>query len=438
MVELTGAPLTHRRVLRLAVPIVLSNATVPILGTVDTGVVGQLGEAAPIGAVGIGGIVIAAVYWTFGFLRLGTCGLAAQAAGAEDEREIAALLVRALVAGACLGGLLIAAQKWIFWVFFSLSPASPEVESLARVYLQIRILGAPAAISLFGIFGWLIATERAGTLFAVQLWMNGLNMVLDVVFVLGLNWGVPGVAVASVIAEWSALALGLWMSRNVVATGYWNDWQRVFNRSRIMNMAIISRDIFLRTAMLQTCFLSFMFLGSSFDDETLAANQILIQFLFITAYALDGFAYAAESLVGQAVGAGDRKALRRSVVLTSFWGTVIVAVLVVGLVPFGNRLVAIMATSPEVRSVTAAYLPWMALLPFAGVGAWMLDGIFIGAMRTRDIRNMMAISFAAYLLAVLLLVGEFGNHGLWAALSIYFVARGVTLAARYPSLERST
>lgn len=430
-----GEALSHRRVLKIAIPIVLSNATVPILGAVDTGVVGQLGEAAPIGAVGIGAIILSALYWIFGFLRMGTTGLASQAHGAGDRAEVSALLMRALLIGAAAGLAIIAFQGLLFRFAFALSPASPEVEGLARSYMGIRVLSAPAAIALYGITGWLIAQERTRAVFLIQLWMNGLNIVLDLWFVLGLGWGVEGVATATLIAEASGGALGLWLCRDGLWGGAWRDWARVFDWGRLRHMASVNTDILLRSLLLQAMFVSFLFLGARFGDVTLAANQVLLQFLEITAYALDGFAFAAEALVGQALGARDRARLRRAALLASFWGLLIVIAMALGFALFGGRIIDIMTTAPDVRLEARRYLPWMVLSPLAGLAAWMLDGIFIGATRTRDMRNMMALSFAIYLAALWLLVPPFANHGLWAALLISFVARGITLGLRYPALE---
>ena len=298
------APVTHRRVLRIALPIVLSNATVPILGAVDTGVVGQLGAAAPIGAVGIGAIVLTAVYWIFGFLRMGTTGLASQALGARDAAEVAAILTRVLMIGAAAGLAMILLQRVIFAGTFLAAPASAEVEGLARGYMQVRVWSAPAAIALYGVTGWLIALERTRAVLAVQLWMNGLNILLDLWFVIGLGWGVEGVAFATFLAEWSGLALGLWFCRAALAAPAARAWGRVFDRARLARMARVNTDILIRSVLLQAIFVSFLFLGSGLGDVALAANQVLLQFLHITAYALDGFAFAAEALVGQAMGRG--------------------------------------------------------------------------------------------------------------------------------------
>ena len=429
--------LTHRRVLNVAIPIVISNATVPILGAVDTGVVGQMGLAAPIGAVGIGAIILTAIYWVFGFLRMGTAGLTAQALGARDQGEVCALLVRGLIIGFAGGLLLLIFQVPIFWAAFQLAPASSDVERLAHGYLQIRIWSGPAAIAVYGLTGWLVAHERTKAVLVLQLWMNGVNILLDLWFVLGLGWGVEGVAAATVIAEISGLGIGLWLVRDGFQGQYWKNWAVVFDRVILKRLAIVNSDIIIRSVLLEICLVSFLFLGSAFDDTTLAANQVLIQFLFITAHGMDGFAFAAEALIGQALGAKDRGRLRRSVMLTSFWGAMVIVILTTAFVVFGGWLIDVMTKAPEVQVAARVYLVWMILAPFLGGPSWMLDGIFIGATRTKDMRNMMLVSFGVYWLSVWLLLEPFGNHGLWAALIIFFVARGVTLAVRYPALERA-
>ncbi|MFD1160293.1 MATE family efflux transporter [Roseovarius aestuarii] len=431
----TARAVTHRRVFNIAAPIVLANATVPILGLVDTGVVGQLGQAAPIGAVGIGAIILTAIYWMFGFLRMGTTGLTSQAQGAGKTGEVAAMLTRALMIGLAAGFALILLQVPVFWASFQISPASAEVEAMARDYMQIRVFSAPAIIALFGVTGWLIALERTRTVLAIQLVMNGLNISLDLWFVLGLDWGVSGVAWATFIAEWSGLSLGLWLCRDVFRVPAWRDWERVFDNERLWQVFAVNSDIFLRTLMLECIFVSFLFLGADFGDVTLAANQVLLQFLHITAYALDGFAFAAEALVGQALGARNRPQLRRSAIVTSQWGLLIIVILAAVFALFGGSIIDLMAKAVEVQTEARSYLIYMVLAPLVGLAAWMLDGVFIGATRTRDMRNMMAVSLMVYVVAVMVLVPMIGNDGLWLALLISFVARGVTLGLRYPALE---
>ncbi len=370
---------THARVLKIAIPIVISNATIPILGIVDTGVVGQMGEAAPIGAVGIGAIILTAIYWFFGFLRMGTTGLAAQARGQGDLGEVAAILTRVLMIGLGAGVILIAAQSLLFWGAFKVSPASPEVEELASGYLGIRIWSAPAAIAIYGLLGWLIAAERTGAVLALQVWMNGVNIVLDLWFVLGLGWGVNGVAFATFLAEWSALGLGLWLCRSAFNVPDWRDWGRVFDKVRLIRFAQVNGDILIRTAALQSIFLSFMMFAARFGDVTLAANQILLQFLYVTGYALDGFAFAAEAMVGAAMGATDRRTLRRASILSSFWGLICNIGLAAAFFVFGPMMIEIMSEAKEVNATAMDYLPWMVAAPLVGLTSWMLDGIFIGA-----------------------------------------------------------
>ena len=313
-----------------------------------------------------------------------------------------------------------------------------EVESLAQKYLQIRVYSAPAAIALFGITGWLIAKEKTRAVLLLQLALNGINIALDLVFVLKLGWGVEGVAIATLIAEWSGLIFGLWLAREGFNNGYWKNWIQIFDRVRLIQMAKVNSDIMIRSILLEIGFVSFLFLGSSFDDATLAANQVLIQFLHITAYALDGFAFAAEALVGQALGAKNRPLFRRAVIMTSQWGLGSVILMALAFFVFGNSIINVMTTAEDVRVVSYEYLPWMVAAPLAGVAAWMLDGIFIGATRTADMRNMMFISFCIYLIALALLLPSYGNHGLWASLIIFSIARGVTLGFKYPALEKSS
>ena len=433
----SSTKLTHKRVLGVAIPIVLANATIPILGAVDTGVVGQMGLAAPIGAVGIGAIIISAIYWLFGFLRMGTTGLTAQAIGSNDHSETSALLVRGILIGLGAGLVLIMTQIPLFSAALGVAPASFEVESLAQEYLKIRVYSAPAAIAIFGITGWLIANERTRAVLVLMLLINSINIVLDFVFVLRLGWGVEGVAFATLIAEWSGLFFGLWLARKGFKNGYWKNWSQIFDRARLTKMAKVNSDILIRSVLLEIAFVSFLFLGSSFDDATLAANQVLIQFLNITAYAMDGFAFAAEALVGKALGAKNRLIFRRSAVMTSQWGFGSVVVMALAFYVFGNTIINVMTTAEDVRAVSYEYLPWMVLAPLVGAAAWMLDGIFIGATRTADMRNMMFISFCVYLIALALLLPKYGNHGLWASLIIFSIARGVTLGYKYPKLEAS-
>ncbi|KEO60380.1 MATE family efflux transporter [Thioclava indica] len=428
------AEITHARVLKIALPIVLSNATIPILGAVDTGVVGQLGLPAPIGAVGIGAVILSSIYWIFGFLRMGTTGLVSQAHGTGDAVEVSAGLMRALIIAAAAGLTLIALQIPIFWAAFRLAPASAEVESLARDYLHIRIWGAPLTISLYAFTGWLIALERTRSVLVLQVVMNGLNVGLDLWFVLGLGFGVKGVAAATLISEIGGVALALWLTRAAFVGGLWRA-RAIFDRVKLGVMARVNSDIMIRSVLLQASFTTFLFLGAGQGDVTLAANQVLLQFLQITAFALDGFAFSAESLVGQAVGAHSVVRVRRAAIATSQWGVGLAVLLAAVFLVAGPAIIDVMTTAPEVRLAARVYLPWIAIAPVIGIASWMFDGIFIGATLTREMRNAMFVSVAIYVAALLILIPTFGNHGLWAALMVLNATRGVAMARLYPRAE---
>jgi MATE family multidrug resistance protein len=368
---------------------------------------------------------------------MGTTGLAAQAQGRADTAETGAILIRALAIGLAAGVVFIAGQAALFWAAFRIAPASAEVEALARAYLEIRIWGAPATIAAYAVTGWLIAVERTRAVLVMQVWINGVNIALDLWFVLGLGWGVEGVAIATLVAEWTGLALGLWLCRGAFDAGALRDRARLLAAGPLRRMLAVNRDILLRSVLLQASFTSFLFFGAGLGDVTLAGNQVLLQFLGITAYALDGFAFAAEALVGQAVGARRAGAVRRAAVLASQWaaGGALALALVFALA--GPAIIDLMATAPEVRAAARLYLPWLVAAPVIGVASWMFDGIFIGATLTREMRNAMAFSVAVYALALALLLPAFGNHGLWAALMTLNAVRGLTMALYYPRAERA-
>jgi len=360
---------------------------------------------------------------------MGTTGLVAQAHGAGDGGEVAAVLQRGLLIAGAAGLVLIAAQGPLIWAAFRLAPASAEVEALTRAYLDIRIWGAPATIAAYALTGWLIALERTRAVLALQLLMNGLNIGLDIWFVLGLGWGVEGVAAATLIAEMAGLGFGLWLCR----AGLRRAGGRILDALRLKRMAAVNGDIMIRSVLLQGAFTTFLFMSAGQGDVVLAANQVLMQFLTLMAYLLDGFAFTAETLVGQAVGARTPGKLHRAVRVSSGWAAGGAVVLALGFALGGPFIIDALTTSPEVRATARVFLPWAALSPLLGVASFQLDGIFIGATRTADLRNAMIVSVAGYALAVWAL-WPWGNHGLWAAMSLLFVLRAVTLGALYPRL----
>lgn len=428
----------QRRVWRLAGPIILSNLSVPLVGAVDTAVMGRLPDAAYIGAVAVAAVVFGFISWGFNFLRMGTTGFTAQAQGRGDRTECLAVLLRGLLIGAVGGFAIVALQGPLIGWGLPLMDASAQVTGLAETYLLWRVWGAPATLAGLVILGWLVGMQRTGAVFRLQLFLNGLNVALNLLFVMGLGWDVDGVAVATVIAEWTALLLGLWEVRRVLgAFRPLPERARLLAPERLLALFRVNRDIFLRTLAIVAVHATFTALGAKLGDRTLAANAILLQLLQFTAYGLDGFAYAVEALAGEAAGRRDRGAFRAAVRASSL-SALAVACLLGGLFLLaGPWIVAAFTTLPAVRAETLAFLPWMALLPLVAVWPYLLDGIFTGATRTAPMRDTMILAAAVFLAGAWLLVPPLGNHGLWIALLAFNGARGVGLGLCYPRLERS-
>jgi len=426
--------LTHRAVLALAVPVMLSNLSTPLTGIVATGVVGRIPGAAPIGAVAAGSLIFDLVFWGFGFLRMGTTGLTAQAQGAGDSDELRATLGRALLCALAIGALLIVLQWPIRAAAFGLLGAGAQVEQLARQYFSVRIWAAPAALANYAILGWLIGLGRTQLALLVQLVLNITNMVLAVLFVLGLHEGVPGVAAATVLAEYTATAVGLGVAllHTSRLAGAWSVG-RLLSVSAVRRMLSVNLDIMIRSLALITVFLWFTGSGARQADTTLAANAVLMHLVAFSAFFLDGLAFATEALVGQAAGARLAQRLNAAVRLTTAWAAGIACVLSLTLLMGGGTLIAALTLDPGVRMMAQAYLPWAAGAPLLGVWAWQLDGIFIGATRTAEMRNAMLQSLVLFLAAWWLL-RPLGNLGLWAAMYVSYLARMLTLARYYPRL----
>jgi MATE family multidrug resistance protein len=426
--------ITSRSVLAIAVPIMISNVSTPLLGVVDTAVVGRLPEPAYIGAVALGALIFNFVFWGFGFLRMGTTGLTAQALGARDSSEIRASLGRAMLIAVAVGTLLIALQWPIRLLAFALLDGSARVEELARGYFDIRIWAAPATLANYALLGWFIGLGHARTALALQLVLNLSNMLLDALFVLWLGMGVTGVAAGTVIAESLAALAGAAMAlRHLRRSGGAWSRARLLERGRLARAIAVNRDIMIRSAALILVFVWFMAQGAKQGDTVLAANAVLMQFIAVAAYFLDGIAFTAEALVGRAVGAADRALLQRAVRLTTAWAALLAVLACLAFAALGPQLVDLLSVSPGVREAARAYLPWAALAPLAGVWAFQLDGIFIGATRTAQMRNAMLTTLAIYLVAWWALT-PWGNHGLWAALYVSYAARTLTLLHYYRGL----
>ncbi|MEQ8857521.1 MAG: MATE family efflux transporter [Pseudomonadales bacterium] len=428
----------HRRVWTLTWPVVLANLSTPLVGAVDTAVMGRLPDPAYIGAVAVGAAVFNAIYWMFGFLRMGTTGLVAQAAGGGRAAEIAAIAARAVVVGAGLGVLLVALGRPLaalgLWIF----PASTQVEDLAATYLTLRIWGAPALLSHFAVLGALFGLQRMGAALLVTVLLNVANVALDLLFVVVLGWGVAGVALGTAISEWLAAGVGLvLLLRILAARGAVRPSREVLlQRDRLLALFGVSANLIVRSFFVQLPFFAFTVLGAGLGDRTLAANAVLLQLFFFMSFGLDALAHTAETLTGNAFGARDRATLRAAAGYTLGW-SVLVALAVSGFYALaGGVLIDLITTLPEVRASARAYLPWMVLAPLVAVGAFHLDGVFIGTTRTAELRNSMFVAVLCFIATVWLTLDHLGNHGLWLAMTVFMVARTVLLAARYPRLER--
>jgi MATE family multidrug resistance protein len=425
----------NRRTWRIAWPIMLSNISVPLLSAVDMAVVGHLPGPQYLGAVAVGALIFNVVYHSLNFLRMGTTGLTAQALGAENPDEVRAALARAGVLATGIGLAIVAAQWPIIWAGLELIGPAPEVGSLAADYAAIRIWGAPAALFNYALVGWFFGTQNPRAALIMQIFMNGLNIGLDFWFVIGLEWGVVGVAWATLIAEYLAIMLGLAMAWRKL-NGFGGEWvaARVFDRQRMRRMFTVNGDIFIRSILLQVSFAAITAIGARIGDVTLAANAILFNLLTFSAYFLDGFSQAAEALVGKALGARDRMSFQHAAAAAGRGAVVAGLLLTAVFLLLGPSIIDIMTTVDAVRIETQTYLPWAIAMPLVAVWSFLLDGIFIGSTWTREMRNGMILSSAVYAAALAALVPSFGNHGLWSAIVIFFFARAITLGVRFPRL----
>jgi MATE family multidrug resistance protein len=430
-------PLTHRAVLAIAVPVMISNVSTPLIGIVDTAIVGHYPNPVYIGAVAVGGLIFTFAFWAFGFLRMGTTGLTAQALGAGDQDELAAGLGRALLIATAAGAGLVLLQWPIREVAFSLLGAGPAVEHLARGYFNVRIWAAPATLANYALLGWFIGLGRTDVGLALQLILNLTNAVLDVIFVLGLGWDVRGVAFGTTLAEYVAAAAGIVIAlRHLRGIGGHGSWSRVLSRERVKRAFLVNGDIMIRSLALIAVFVWFTSQSARQGDAALAGNAILMQFIGVCAFFLDGLAFAAEALVGRAMGAARREGLTVAARLTTLWAAGIAVLLTAVLAFFGPFFIDGLTVDPSARAAARAYLPWAAAAPLLGVWAFQLDGIFIGATRTVDMRNAMLVSLAIFLGAWWWL-RPWGNTGLWAAFYVHYLARTGSLLYYYPALVRS-
>lgn len=435
MTQASTGTLSNRRIWRLAAPVILSNLSVPMLGAVDTAVMGHLPDPAYLGGVAVGGLIFSYIYWGFGFLRMGTTGLAAQAFGAGDRAELRAIFLRAALTALLVGLAVLALQTVIARVAFGLLEASAEVERLAGVYYGVRIWGAPAALLQYVVIGWLFGLQRMGAALALTVAVNMLNILLSLWFVIGLGWGIEGVALGTLIAEWGGALLGIALvAPRLARIGRGN--ARVLDRERLLRLLRVNGDIFVRTLCLVTAFAWFTAEGARLGDVVLAANAVLLTFQTFMAYGLDGFAHATETLVGSALGARDRRAYRSAVLISTRWAALVALACTLAYLAAGGAIIRTLTGLEEVRATAAAFLPWAIVSPLVSVWSFQLDGIFIGATRTAEMRNGMLLSLAGFLALAAILVPLWDNHGLWLAFVLFMALRAATLGIWLPRIIR--
>ena len=443
-------PLKRSTIAIIAWPIILANLATPMLGFVDTAVIGNLGDPALLGAIAVGGMIFSFLYWGFGFLRMGTTGLVAQAAGAGNTLEVKGAFYRALLTGAAIGAALMILQYPLLQAAMYLIDGSQTVEAAAMSYCTIRIWGAPISLANLAVMGYLLGVQRTRALLLLQIVLVGSNIVLDLVFVVGFDWGVAGVAGATVIAEVLTLMAGFFMVRQ--------QWQRdaiaahlplsaLLNITALKRLVTVNSDIMIRTLCLIFAFAWFTNEGAQAGDVLLASNAILMQLVTFAAFFLDGFALAAETLVGHAVGNAHtnthtnthRNTQGIDIILrySSEIGMATAFLLSLLFYLCGPSVITVLTNSEVVRQTSNQYLLWAVLAPPIAFPCFLLDGVFIGATCTREMRNAMIASLLAFMLAWWVL-NPLGNHGLWLAFYAYFVARALSLYVYLPQLKAQT
>jgi len=419
----------NKEILRLSIPIIISNVSIPLLGMVDTALMGRLETEYYIGAVALGSLIFNFIYWGFGFLRMGTTGLTAQAYGRNDHKEITAILVRGLLVA--LGGslALILLQRTVSWVGFALIPGEEAVKSLGEQYFYIRIYAAPATLALYVFYGWFLGMQNAKYPMILTVLVNLMNVGFNVFFVTHLGMKSDGVALGTVCAQYMGLitAVALFISKyKHRLKDYESDI--VLKIEPIKRFFSVNGDIFIRTICLVFTFAFFTAASSSLDSLVLAANQILLQFISLMSYGVDGFAFAAESLVGKFIGEENKPKLTSSVRKLFIWGCGLGVCFAVFYGLFGKKLLFVFTDLQPVIKTASQYVWWLTVIPVFGAVAYMWDGVYIGATATKPMRNMMLLSTLGVFLPIYFLSVELmGNHGLWLALLMFMVARGLFL-----------
>ncbi len=416
----------NRKILHLALPAIISNITVPLLGLVDVAIVGHLGAAAYIGAIAVGGMLFNMIYWLFGFLRMGTSGLTSQAYGKRDFRESVRVLYRALGVGLAFACCLILLQEPVRWVAFRLMEMTPAVQQLASIYFHICVWGAPAVLGLYALSGWFIGMQNSRIPMWVAIAQNVVNIIVSLVLVYGCGLKVEGVALGTLIAQYAGLGLAACFAwRYYRRFGKGMSWQEVFRLDTLHRFLLVNRDIFLRTLCLVAVTVYFTSAGARQGEVVLAVNTLLMQLFTLFSYIMDGFAYAGEALAGRYIGAGRADTLRHFIRVLFRWGWGVAGLFTALYALGGEAFLSLLTDDVLVLRASDGYFYWVLLIPLAGFSAFLWDGIYIGATATRQMLYSMMVASVVFFVVYFSLHSRLGNHALWLAFILYLVLRGV-------------
>ncbi|SIS40867.1 multidrug resistance protein, MATE family [Neptunomonas antarctica] len=417
----------HKEVWSLAWPMILSNITVPLVGLVDTAVIGHLPDGHHLAAVAIGSMIFSIVYWAFGFLRMGTTGLTAQALGAEDPTANRTLLAQSLVMATLIGLCIIMLQTPIIELALHWIAAEPLVTEEARQYASIRVYGAPAVLCNFALLGWFLGNQNSKIPLLLLTVTNLLNMVLDIIAVYGLGMHADGVALASVIAEYGSLLLGLYLCRSILRPMSGQLLAASLTQVRHYTALFqVNRYLFIRTLALLFSMAFFTAQGARQGTDILSANAVLLNFILLISNGLDGFAHATEALIGKRSGRQDMTGFYRTVTTAAIWSAITALLFSLFFWVAGGWVIQLLTSIENVQQQAMIYLPWLIILPLIGVWSFLLDGIFIGATQVKAMQNTMLFSVFCVFIPAWWLLQPLGNHGLWIAYLTLFLARGIS------------
>ena len=428
-------PKTDKRIFTLAYPIILANISIPVLSVTDTAVIGHLGALDVLAGISMGAVLIGSIYWFFGFLRMGVTGLVAQARAADQNVEVSSILIRGLIIGGAGGIILVAVHSFLFSSIFYFLEGDKDAEELAIEYMSIRILAAPFAISMFVFVGWLFGMGKTFHSLCLLVAVNLLNILLDIIFVKFLYLGIAGVAYATIISEICGFCIGIYLSREFLLNKERIKVKLIFLSNKWKSFILLNIDIVIRSTLLQSVFLSYLIFGTLFGSEVLAANHILLQITFLSAYALDGIAFSAEILVGEAIGKRRYEEFKKVLKSALKLGFIFSGVISVSIYFLGFYVVDLMTSIKEVRLICYDFIIWISIMPIVSVFSYVYDGIFLGAARGKEIRIAMCQSFAIFFTCAIVLIPLIENTGLWTSIVVFNSVRAITLWSKIDRIK---